>query len=59
MHDNRFSSSFDLWTYYWDKFSFCKKIIYGCVSLMVIYGPQKFQMAPENVKRAKHGPQNF
>ena len=25
MHDNCFSSSFNLGTYYWDKFSFCKK----------------------------------
>ena len=25
MHDNHFSSSFNLGTYYWDKFSFCKK----------------------------------
>ena len=45
MHDNPFSSSFDLGTY-WDKLSFVKESVYGCVSQMVIYGPQKFQMAP-------------
>ena len=37
--------------YYRDKFSFCKKSVYDCVSLMVICGPQKFQMAPQKIGR--------
>ena len=37
--------------YYRGKFSFCKKSVSYCVSLMVICGPQKFQMAPQKIGR--------
>ena len=52
MRDNRFSSSFHLGKYSWDKFNFCiKKSVYGCVSLMVIYSPKKkFKWPPENAE---------
>ena len=37
--------------YYRVKFSFCKKSVKDCVSLMVICGPQNFQMAPQKIGR--------
>ena len=62
MHDNRFSSSFDLGTYYWDMFSFCKKKCKGqglCFTDGNIW-PSKLSNDPQKMlKGAKHGPQNF
>ena len=60
MHDNLFSSSFVFGTYYWDKFSFCKK---KCIGLCFTDGnipPSKISNGPQiMLKGAELGPQNF
>ena len=55
MHDSHFSSSFDLGTYYWDKFSFCKKNHIGlCFTDDDIHvWPSKISNDPENAEGGK------
>ena len=51
MHDNCFSSSLDLGTYYLDKFSFCKKKRIGlCFTDGNIWPSKHFKWPTENAK---------
>ena len=60
MHDILFSSSFDFGTYYWVKFSFCKK---KHIWLSFTHGniwPAKISNGPQKMlKGAKHGSSKF